>query len=223
MAKVHNELPKHNGELRVANRLRQFDDRFHLWFSIDSVPKVPDIDLILIDETTGAFVIEIKAVTLEMFESFSFSTCQIRGRGFGRSPQAQAGEARDGLLSFLSNKRIRHPFMIATACFPLIRRAEWNARWGTDLHNRFDGDFSNSIIFEDDLEGGSDVLSDRLRNIWNCPPARKGAPMTYDHQTEQNVAFPTVLTGVLVGHSKIPPAPSDMEKLRKIEGCRWNL
>jgi hypothetical protein len=214
MTTIHTELPRHEGEKRLANRLRQLDERFHVWFSVDSVPKVADIDLIIVDENAGVFIVEVKAIPLNMIESFGYSSCSIRGRGNGRSPQAQATEARDALMSFLKSKGTRTPFMIATACFPLIRRDEWNQRWSTDQHSRFAGAFSESIIFEDDLIGGSDVLTERLRKIWFAPPTKNGANDHYKHSP----SFPRELTDLLVAQANMPAAPSDLEKLRKIEG-----
>ena len=74
--------PRHRGELAVYQQLTlQKDDALYLWASLDFIPGVNDIDLLMWHEEIGCFVVEIKAISLEMLISFSFSSCEIEGGG----------------------------------------------------------------------------------------------------------------------------------------------
>jgi hypothetical protein len=60
MAIVHTKPPTKLGELRLAAQLKALpDDSLHLWFSVNFVPNVKDIDLILWHELAGMFVVEV--------------------------------------------------------------------------------------------------------------------------------------------------------------------
>ena len=113
--------PKHKGELEVYKQLLGFDDSFlNFWSSLDFIPGVNDIDLLVWHEKQGVFVIEIKAIKLDMLISFGFHSCEIEGRGEDRSPQSQAYEAMQSLRNYLSPKVSKMPFMIPTVLWPYI-------------------------------------------------------------------------------------------------------
>jgi hypothetical protein len=73
MAIRHTDLPEkkkgHIGEYDLAVQLCGFDDdRFHLWFGLDYLPGVSDVDVLLYHEAAGVFVIEVKAVGIGEIE-----------------------------------------------------------------------------------------------------------------------------------------------------------
>jgi hypothetical protein len=122
--------PKHRGELSVQQQLtHQKDDCLFLWLGLDFIPGVNDVDLFIWHEEAGCFVVEIKAIPMDMLISFSFSACEISGRGIDRSPQHQAYDAMQSLRNFLSPRLEKTPFMVATVCWPVISRFEWKDRF----------------------------------------------------------------------------------------------
>jgi hypothetical protein len=156
MAHVFTEMPAHEGELCLARQLRAIPDpRLHLWFGLNMVPRVNDIDILMWHEAAGIFVIEVKAVPLRAMRSFGWSRCEIQGRVSSKSPQLQAAEARDSLLDFLAPEIRKRIFIVATACWPRISRAEWNNYWNDE---RVIGQFAESMLFRDDCYAGPDAL-----------------------------------------------------------------
>ena len=119
--------PRHKGEKDVNQQLAtQEDNSLYFWSSLDFIPGVNDIDLLIWHKDIGCFVVEIKAIPIDMLVSFSFSTCEISGRGIDRSPQNQAYDALQSLRNYLVPLLNKMPFMVATVCWPLISRFEWN-------------------------------------------------------------------------------------------------
>ena len=99
---LSSSLPKFHGELRVYQQLASFDDEnLCFWTSLDFIPNVNDIDLLVWHKKQGIFVLEIKAIPLSMLKEFSFNSCVIEGRGPDRSPQNQAYDALQSLRNYL--------------------------------------------------------------------------------------------------------------------------
>lgn len=180
-------LPKHRGELVVHQQLLlQNDNNLYLWSSLDFIPGVNDIDLFIWHEEIGCFVVEIKAIPIDMLISYSFSTCEITGRGIDRSPQNQAYDAMQSLRNFVSPRMNKTPFMVATVCWSLISRAEWKEYFRKSLEI---SQLSDSMIMKDDLYSGSEILRRRLKIIWFSPPIRKGSdyPFKNDRDVFKNL------------------------------------
>ena len=211
MAHVHTPLPEHAGELGLARQLSAIDDpHLHLWFSLNWIPRVRDIDIIVWHEEAGVFVVEVKAVPLKMFKSFGWARCEIEGRGDDKSPQLQAVQARDSLLDFLPREVRRHVFLTATACLPKISRSEWDGHWDDE---KVTGEFAKSLLFREDCYGGPDALRERLEHIWFNPPAKGGSDRRFTHDRGTLESF----DGAVSAEARPKPAPSDEERLRVIE------
>jgi hypothetical protein len=87
MANIYTARPKRVvGEANLARQLAAIEDpRLHLWFALDYVPGVRDIDCVIWHEQVGVFIVEIKAVNLPMVEEFGLhkifaESCHIPGR-----------------------------------------------------------------------------------------------------------------------------------------------
>jgi hypothetical protein len=203
--------PKHQGELNVYNQLSsQNDDAMYLWFSLDFIPGVNDIDLLLWHEDEGVFVIEIKAIPLSMLVSFSFSSCEIQGRGIDRSPQNQAYDASQSLRNYLEPKLDKIPFMVATVCWPLITRTEWKDRF---RDSREISELSESMLMSEDIYSGSKILKKRLKEIWSNPPVRKGSTFAFKHDRDTFIR----LKSTLDPQATPRPVGSDISKLEALE------
>ena len=203
--------PRHRGELAVYQQLTlQKDDALYLWASLDFIPGVNDIDLLMWHEEIGCFVVEIKAISLEMLISFSFSSCEIEGRGLDRSPQNQAYDAMQSLRNYLAPRIEKAPFMVATVCWPLISRSEWTERF---RHSHEICALSDSMLMKDDLYSGAESLRIRLREIWVRPPVRKGSSYPFKHDRGIFKDF----CGVLDPKAIPQPIKSDLAKLEALE------
>lgn len=203
--------PKHRGELAVFQQLtHQNDDALFLWASLDFIPGVNDIDLLLWHQNVGVFVVEIKAIPLEMLLSFSFSSCEIEGRGVHRSPQNQAYDASQSLRNYLAPKLKKSPFMVATVCWPLISRSEWKQRFrGTPEIC----DLADAMLMKEDIYSGSQILEAKLNDIWVKPPIRKGSDYPFRHDRDIFNEFCAALNP----EAKPQAVKSDLGKLEALE------
>jgi len=211
MAKLYTDLPKNRGERDFANQLKNIsDDRLHIWFSIDYVPGVRDIDVLLIHEEIGAFVIEVKAVPIGMIEDIGYKHCKITGRNKDKGPTFQAYNAYSSLRDFLSPRLSeRAPFFTATAAWSLISRKRWRENWD---NKSISESWSNSLIFEEDFSGSYDALLDRLRYVCENPPIRGGARVS---RVRKEVIAD--LERVLSPAAKPKPTMTDFIRLENIE------
>lgn len=160
------------GEQRVARLLESFDDdNFQLCFSIGFLPGVREIDLLLIDLKLGAFIIEIKAISLNMIQSISPNVWQIKDRDTSESPLQQAYAQYEGLRSFWKGRmNSKLPPIGVTACFPDITRYDWCKAFSGNVYATT---IANGLIFQDDLMGPESLFS-RLHHVMTDPPIRKG-------------------------------------------------
>jgi len=157
---VHTALPEHTGERRLAERLVAMDDgRLHLWF--DLAPQgVANLDIVVWDEETGVFVIEVKAVPIEALLFFDDTDIEIRDRGRSRSPVSQTRLACFDLMDYLRDAGMTAPKMASTVAWPRVTRDEWAAHWDT---NSFPDGYELSMLFVDDIRSGMRGFRDRLR------------------------------------------------------------
>ncbi len=211
--------PKFLGEKNVFSQLTRFeDDDLYLWFGLDFIPAVSDIDLLIWHKVKGVFVVEIKAITLDMLMNFGFSSCEIRGRGQQKSPQLQA---YDGLISLKNYVNpllsARPPFMVATVCWPLISRKEWNDSFS---HNLEILNLSENMLMKDDINSGAYVFANKLEKIWIKPPIRRALGSSFKHE---NLVFQE-FCAALSKTAEPLPSLSDFKKLENLEkGIRRDL
>lgn len=169
--KLHTKLPDAHGERVVAGRLVQMlGDEVHLWFGVH-VPGGNEIDLLLVHESIGAFVVEVKSKPLNMVLSYDLDSCSLQGQESTRTPVKQAHWAMTKLRTFLTDAGVGFPpFFFATACLPKIPRAAMQDRFaaegiaGAAMRMHFDG-----LVFQDDLDS-SEVFEARLSAITSRPP-----------------------------------------------------
>lgn len=160
------------GEQRVARLLESFEDEnFQLCFSVGFIPGVREIDLLLIDLGLGAFIIEIKAISLSMIQSVSPNLWGIRDRDTSESPLQQAYSQYEGLRTFWRVRmNSKLPPIGITACLPEITRYDWCEAFRDNVYATT---ISNGLIFQDDLKDPESLYS-RLHYVMINPPIRKG-------------------------------------------------
>ena len=211
MAIVHSSLPSHAGELELAKHLQAVPDvRLHLWFSVRQVPGVRDIDIIIWHEAVGVFAVEVKAVPLHAVEFISWSRCKINGRSEGKNPSIQAHEANDSLRNFLGSK-FSSLFVTSVACWPKIRRENWNERWRNTP--KLCGTYTESMLMYEDLFSDAEDIADRLRVVRKNPNIGETARSAFYHKSNLLEMFSEELDPQGV------PAPtvSDLDRLQAIE------
>ncbi len=210
MAHIQTPLPTKHGELQLAKQLKSLpDNRLHLFFALNFIPGVKDVDLVIWHESAGIFVVEVKAVPLDAIEIFGWQRCKILNRDRDRGPQQQAHDGLHSLRNFL----VPHTgklFMTSVACFPQIRRSDWNRRWDDD---RVIGPYADSMLFEDDLYSDPQALVERLEYIRLHPSVGEERQPYFRHDEKQL----RKMAAALNVEAKPKPTISDIERLRIIE------
>jgi len=174
MATIHTMLPAdrpgHHGEFVVGQTLSKFSDpRLELWFDVNYIPGITDIDLILSDIQVGLYVIEIKSMKIESIEKFTNTEFMLVKNQSKQHPLSQVRTGQSKLRDYLKripkfqNKR-NMLFVQTTVLWSEITRKEWNQRFG-----RPELAFvQEAMIFKDDLNSYNALIS-ALQRIWERP------------------------------------------------------
>lgn len=213
----HTDLPDnvddHKGERALAKFLDAIpDEQLHTWWSLDYVPGINDVDLLLAHEQVGIFVVEVKAVPLDAVTLYELDAFRIEGRPRSKTPLRQAKKARDQLANYLRQTMKRSPFLVAVACWPKITRREWNSRWpGEGLRQQAEG-----MIFSEDLTDRDRLLS-RLAVIAARPGIGSAAPTRATLQRREIADLDSALRGRTDPGPPSKPTHTDHVRLHALE------
>jgi hypothetical protein len=174
MATIHTELPQdrpgHHGEFVVGKILEKFSNPgLELWFDVNYIAGVTDLDLILMDNQVGLYIIEIKSVPLDAIETFTMTDFLLKEKQVRQHPKFQLLTAslklRDYLKRFpkFKDKR-RVPFLQTTVLWSEITRKEWKTRFSDPAISGFE----EMCIFKDDLNSYNSLISS-LQRLWERP------------------------------------------------------
>ena len=210
MVHVHTELPRHAGERTAAERLIAIaDSKTHMWFSVNYLPGVSDLDALILHEEIGIFAVEIKAVSQEMIVEYGPDRCVIRDRHGSRTPLQQARISQLGLIDYLRDVQgmDRPPFIHLTVLWPKIERDGFTTQWA---HPTVEAQAA-SMLFAEDL-ADQNALLERLQHIVKHPAYGKAVarprPPTPQQVERVTYALATRITA---------RRPSDDKLLRALE------
>ena len=174
MATIHTLLPEdrpgHHGEFEVGQILSKFaDPRLELWFDVNYIPGVTDIDLILSDSQVGLYVVEIKSMKIDAIQKFTNTEFILIKDQSKQHPIIQVRIGQSKLRDFFKripkfqNKR-NMLFVQTTVLWSEITRKEWKQRF-SDPEMTY---VQESMIFKDDLTSYNMLIS-ALQRIWERP------------------------------------------------------
>lgn len=211
MAEVLNPCTaRGKGEQRLARLLESFDDsQLLLGFTIDFIPGGREIDLLLLHEALGIYVLEVKAVPLSAIKSVSPNAWVIEGREASESPLRQAYAQFEGLRSYW-DARMRSKLnpVCATACLPGITRYEWLRCFPPDS---YPASIAEGLIFQDDLLDAA-TLKSRLAVAMASPAIRSGRS-----PAKLNSSLLGDLRSLFGATRRQEPGVSDRQRLKSIE------
>jgi hypothetical protein len=211
MAEVLNQCTaRGRGEKRLARLLESFDDQqLLLGFTIDFIPGGREIDLLLLHEALGIYVVEVKAVPLSAIKSVSPNSWVMEGRDSSESPLRQAYAQFEGLRSYWDARmRSRLNPVCATACLPEITRYEWLRCFPADS---YPASIAEGLIFQDDLLDSA-TLRERLAIAMTNPAIRSGRS-----PSKLNSSLLGDLKSLFVSTQRQEPGISDRQRLKSIE------
>jgi hypothetical protein len=182
MPKIHTELPKdlpgHHGEFVVGQKLKQFSrNTLELWFDVNYIPGVTDLDLIIFDPQVGLYIAEIKSMPLDSIAYFSNVDFVLKPKTPRTHPTTQLRTASVKLRNYLKafpklNAVNGMPFIQTTVIWSEISRSEWKLRFtepGVSLYHEM-------CLFKDDLNSYNSFIS-ALQRIWEKPILGKVPPI----------------------------------------------
>lgn len=174
MATIHTELPRdvpgHHGEYLVGQTLKGFSNPgLELWFDVNYIAGVTDLDLIISDNQVGLYLVEIKSMKIDAIQEFSNATFVLKTDQVKQHPvpQLRTGsiKLRDHLKRMPGLKdRNKQPFVQTTVLWSEITRKEWKQRF-SEPHII---GFEEMCIFKDDLNSYNTLIS-ALQRLWEKP------------------------------------------------------
>jgi hypothetical protein len=174
MATIHTDLPSdrqgHHGEFVVGQTLKTFSNPgLELWFDVNYIPGVTDLDLILLDNQVGLYLIEIKSMKIDAIQEFTMADFILKVNQRKSHPKSQlltgSIKLRDHLKRFPKLKdRANSPFLQATVLWSEITRRDWKRRFTEPGIIAFE----EMCLFKDDLESYSKLVSG-LQRLWDKP------------------------------------------------------
>jgi hypothetical protein len=198
MATIHTELPQdrqgHHGEFVVGQILKEFTNPgLELWFDVNYIAGVTDLDLILLDNQVGFYLIEIKSVNLDSIQEFTMSDFVLKMNQARSHPKSQLLTGSLKLRDYLKrlpglNDKTKLPFIQSTVLWSEITREEWKHRFSDPSISSFE----EFCLFKDDLIGYN-TLIDRLQRLWERPLLGTTAPQRARSEHGNTEAFRSAL------------------------------
>ena len=174
MATIHTELPQdrpgHHGEFVVGQILKDFSNPgLELWFDVNYIAGVTDLDLILLDNQVGLYLIEIKSMPLDAIQEFSMTEFILKTDQPKTHPKSQLLTGSLKLRDYLKrlpnlNDKSKLPFLQSTVLWSEITRKAWKKRFTDPSISNFE----EFCIFKDDLEGYNKLIT-ALQRLWDRP------------------------------------------------------
>ena len=174
MATIHTALPEdrqgHHGEFVVGQTLKGFSNPgLELWFDVNYIAGVPDIDLIVADNQVGLYAIEIKSMKLDSIQKFTMTDFVLKENVNKTHPKSQvltgSIKFRDYLKRFPKLKEKHNlPFIQATVLWSEITRKDWKQRFTDPAISGFE----EMCLFKDDLDTYNKFISG-LQRLWDKP------------------------------------------------------
>jgi AAA domain/Nuclease-related domain len=198
MATIYTSMPKdepgHRGEYVVGQCLNAFSNPgLELWFNVNYIPGVTDLDLVLFDNNAGYYLVEIKSMKLSAIEEFTSTSFVLTPGEKKQHPVTQLRTGSIKLREYLrKNSDLRDnnlPFIQSTVLWSEITRREWRHRFkDTEMQ-----DFDEMCLFKDDLQTYGEFTS-ALKNLWEHPILGTRAPLKSRGEHGNGIAFRKALS-----------------------------
>jgi hypothetical protein len=158
MATIHTNLPENQqgfyGEYILGEALKNIQNPdLELWFQINYLPRVTELDLILFHPNAGLFLIESKGYKIGSISEYNFTELVIFPNQSKPHPVTQARIGLLRLKSYLleiakNDKNFKIPFIQTSIVWPMITRDEWKQRF---INEPTILEQTRSMLFSDDL------------------------------------------------------------------------
>ncbi len=172
MAHLHTlkpeDRPGRHGEFVVAKWLSEVSNSgLHLWFNVNYLRGVGELDAIIAHPNIGFVVIEVKGFSLREVTAYLPNGFIEYGNYRRKNPALQGQEQAQKLKSWFRDCRlnVKTPWVHSVAWWPNINRHDWIARFGSDSEAAAD---AKKMLFREDLDS-FDEFAKRVRTICEEP------------------------------------------------------
>jgi len=161
----------HASEKAAFEQLQSLDDgHIHLWPTIEG-GRLHEIDLFLIDDAIGAFIVEIKAIPIRVLEHFNADSMTVSNERPKRSAIKQAQTQLYDLRSYVEAQGRYFPQTVATVLWTKISRKEWQQTW---VKNKQALELGHGMLFREDIDSGTEHFRRQLTTLFQKPAIRQG-------------------------------------------------
>lgn len=160
---IHSSLPENLpgrfGEHKFASWIAGVaDDATSLWFNVNHLYGVGEIDALISHPSVGFVVVEVKGHSIAQVAGYSADGRKVAfGEVSRKNPALQAHEQAQKLKGWFGPQRagMRPPWVHSLALWPNIERADWISRFGSESAASRDSEF---MVFADDLVSFADFI-----------------------------------------------------------------
>lgn len=160
---VHSSLPENLpgrfGEHKFASWIAgAADDVTSLWFNVNHLYGVGEIDALISHPSVGFVVVEVKGHSIKQVAGYSADGRKVAfGEVSRKNPALQAHEQAQKLKGWFGPQRPgrRPPWVHSLALWPNIARADWVSRFGPESAASRDSEF---MVFTEDLVSFADFI-----------------------------------------------------------------
>lgn len=168
MAVVHTDLPRNEpgryGEYQTAQWLSKLDaSQMHLWFGVNHLEAVGDIDQLIGDPRVGLWVIEVKGHSLGQISGYSRDKVKYSREGEKPHPAKKAQREAQCFSTWMKDRPSegRKPWVHSAVWWPNIFREDWVSAFSADQEAVRDAE---SMLFTDEMDSEEAFVS-RLQKI----------------------------------------------------------
>jgi hypothetical protein len=225
MVLQHTELPSNEkgryGEYRTAKWLSELDgENLNLWFGVNYLDAVGDIDQLIGDSRVGLWVIEVKGHSLAQISGYSRENVEFQREGLqknpGRKAQLEAQRLSTWLKTHISDLKI--PWVHSAVWWPNIFRDDWTKAFANSQSAISDADL---MLFTDEMDSESAFVSRLVeisgRPLFGAPPPRAALVETDSYLSiVSNLEAPSRMVSPIlptvtrpVSESKVEEDPED--------------
>ena len=163
MPRLHTELPRNEpgryGEYKTAQWLSTLDaPEMHLWFGLNHLEAVGDIDQLVGDPRVGLWVIEVKGHNLGQIAGYSRDKVEYSREGLKPHPAKKAQMEAQRLSAWLKDRPSegRKPWVHSAVWWPNIFREDWVSAFSADQQAVRDAE---SMLFTDEMDSEEQFVS----------------------------------------------------------------
>jgi len=182
LASVNTAIPKNEpgrfGEFKFATWISEAaSDDTNLWFNVNHLYGVGEIDALVSHPSFGFLVVEVKGHSINQVTGYSGDGRHVAfGDARRKNPALQAHEQAQKLKGWFSSQRspVRAPWVHSLSIWPNIRRSDWAKRFGDGSVAARDSEFmgfeEDLVHFDKFLERANSII--RSPRFGATPPAR---------------------------------------------------